>query len=130
MFTDDTKIKTPNGEKIIRHIKLGDEVYRADNTIGKVIEVKPQAYKPTYAVVCGGKSALYTTLSQAVMTSDERFVEVGMLRMGNLLKSVGKISAIAESGDRKCYGLVIDGDNTYIANGFIVKGEYLYCVKE
>lgn len=123
MFTDDTKIKTPSGDKLIRHIKVGDEVYLFDNIIGKVVEIKPQAYKTTYAVVCGGKSVIYTTLTQPLLTSDDTFTEVGMLRIGDTLKSVGRVSAIAESGERKCCGLVIDGDNTYIANGFTVKGE-------
>ena len=123
MFTNDTKIKTPDGDKLIRHIKLGDEVYCSDNTIGKVVEIKPMAYQTTYAVVCANKSVLYTTLTQAVMTSDESFSNVGMLRIGDNLKSVGRVSVIAESGNRKCCGLVIDGNNTYIANGFTVKGE-------
>lgn len=41
-LTNDTRVKTPNGEILMGEIKVGDEVITPKNTIAKVLEVYPQ----------------------------------------------------------------------------------------
>lgn len=129
-FTDDAKIKTPDGDKYIRHIHKGDKVYcYNDNGIDTAETVqdtlKPR-YATTYAVVCaddkGKKKVVFTTLSQPLLTEDGEMVEVSVMRIGTKLKNVGRVLGIAESGERKVYDLKLTGSNMYYANGFIAMG--------
>lgn len=129
-FTDDAKIKTPDGEKYIRHIHKGDKVlcYNADgeDTQETVTDTLEPKYATTYAVVCaddkGKKKAVYTTLSQPLLTEDGEMVEVSVMRIGTKLKNVGKVLGIVESCERKVYDLKLTGANMYYANGFVAMG--------
>lgn len=132
-FTDDTKIKMADGtDKLIRHIKVGDEVlcYNDDgeDSAETVTYVQPVVINTTYALMCAdeanNKKVVYTTLTQPILTADGDFVELGMLRIGTKLKSVGKVEAIVLSGERKVYDFMTSGSNKYYANGFIAKGAY------
>lgn len=129
-FTDDTKIKTPDGEKYIRHIHKDDKVFSYNDngvdTIEDVIETLEPKYAMTYAVICSDnkakKNVVYTTLSQPLLTEDGEFIEVSVMRIGTKLKNVGKVLGIVESGERKIYDLKLTGSNTYYANNFVAKG--------
>lgn len=129
-FTDDTKIKTPDGEKYIRHIHKGDKVVcynpNGEDTVEEVIETMEPRYSVTYAVVCSdnknNKKAVYTTLSQPLLTEDGEMLEVSVMRIGTRLKGAGKVLGIVESGERKVYDLKLTGSNMYYANGFVAKG--------
>ena len=124
-FTDDTKVRTPDGEKYIRHISVGDKVIAEDGTEQEVIETMIPKYSVVYTVVAddgGKKNYVNTTLTQPLMTSDGDFVDVAMLRIGTNLKGAGKVLGVVESGERKVYDLKVTGPNTYFANGFVAKG--------
>lgn len=124
-FTDDTKVRTPDGEKYIRHISVGDKVIAEDGTEQEVIETMIPKYSVVYTVVADGsgkKNYVNTTLTQPLMTSDGDFVDVAMLRIGTNLKGAGKVLGVVESGERKVYDLKVTGPNTYFANGFVAKG--------
>lgn len=130
-FTEDTKVKTPKGDKFIRHIKAGDEVIAHDPTTNEdkteiVKEVMNPHYNEVYVVVCdagkGKKNYVSTTLTQPLLTADGEFVDVSVLRIGTELKGAGKVTGVVHSGERKVYDLKVTGANTYYANGFIAKG--------
>lgn len=129
-FTDDTKIKTPDGEKYIRHIQKDDKVFSYNDngidTIENVIDTLEPKYAMTYAVICSDNKAkknfVYTTLYQPLLTEDGEFVEVSVMRIGTKLKNAGKVISIVESGERKVYDLKVTGSNTYYANNFVAKG--------
>lgn len=130
-FTEETPIKTPNGDKLIRHIKVGDKVLAYDAVQNKdieetVVETMEPHYSEVYVVVCddgkGGQRYVNTTLTQPLMTDDGDFIEVGVLRIGQQLKNAGKVKSIMFSGERKVYDLKVAGVNTYYAKGFIAKG--------
>ena len=124
-FTDDTKVRTPDGEKYIRHISVGDKVIAEDGTEQEVIETMIPKYSVVYTVVAdesGKKNYVNTTLTQPLMTSDGDFVDVAMLRIGMELEGAGKVLGVVESGERKVYDLKVTGPNTYFANGFVAKG--------
>lgn len=132
-FTDDTKIRMANGEdKLIRHIKLGDEVLcyndNGEDTAETVTYIQPIIYNTTYAVMCAdeadNKRVVYTTLTQPLLTTEGDFIEVGMLRIGTKLKGAGTVNAIVLSGERKVYDFQTTGSNRYYANGFVAHGAY------
>lgn len=128
-FTDNTKIKTPEGEKFIRNIKVGDDVIchnETGDTVEKVTYVQEPVYTMTYAVMCktegDTKNVVYTTLTQPLLTEKEGFVDVGLLKINTKLKGVGKVIAIVESGERNVYDFACTGNNNYYANKFVAKG--------
>lgn len=124
-FTDDTEVRTPDGDKYIRHISVGDMVIADDGTEQEVVETMIPKYSMVYTVVAddnGKKNYVNTTLTQPLMTSDGDFVDVSMLRIGMELEGAGKVLGVVESGERKVYDLKVTGPNTYFANGFVAKG--------
>lgn len=132
-FTDDVKIKTPDGDKYIRHIHAGDKVFTYDiatdsDKENEVLWIQKPVYKDTFAIVCmmpnGTKNIVYTTLPQPLLTDNGEWVEVSMLRINTPLKNVGKVVSIAYSGERRVYDFQVDNLNTYYANGFVAHGAY------
>ena len=130
-FTEDTKVKTADGEKFIRHIKPGEKVIATDAATGEdkeaeVAEVLKPVYSDVYVVVCDGekgkKNYVSTTLTQPLLTADGEFKEVSMLRIGTVLKGAGKVRGIVYSGERKVYDLKLASGDAYYANGFVAKG--------
>lgn len=130
-FTEDTKVKTADGDKFIRHIKPGNKVIATDAVTGEdkeaeVTEVLKPVYSDVYVVVCDGekgkKNYVSTTLTQPLLTADGEFKEVSMLRIGTVLKGAGKVRGIVYSGERKVYDLKLASGDAYYANGFVAKG--------
>ncbi len=129
-FAEDTKVKTPDGDRFIRHIKPGDKVmvYNEDgrDKEAEVYDALVPVYSDVYVVVCDGakgkKNYVSTTLTQPLLTADGEFKEVSMLRIGTELKNVGRVRGIVYSGERKVYDLKLASGEAYYANGFIAKG--------
>jgi len=129
-FTEETKVKTPDGDKEIKRINVGDKVICPNvdgtETIETVIEVMKPHYSDIYTPICQGASNsrnfVNTTLTQPILTSDNAFVMVGNLVIGTMIKGIGKLVSIVNSGERKVYDLKLTGENNYYANGFIAKG--------
>lgn len=129
-FSGDTKVKTPDGEKYIRHIKPGDKVMayseEGEDKETEVYDALVPVYSDVYVVVCdaakGKKNYASTTLTQPLLTADGDFVEVSMLRIGTELKNAGRVRGIVYSGERKVYDLKLASGEAYYANGFVAKG--------
>lgn len=129
-FSEDTKVKTPDGEKYIRHIKPGDKVMayseEGEDKETEVYDALVPVYSDVYVVVCdaakGKKNYVSTTLTQPLLTADGDFVEVSMLRIGTELKNAGRVRGIVYSGERKVYDLKLASGEAYYANGFVAKG--------
>lgn len=129
-FTEETKVKTPAGDKYIRHIQKADKVMaynsQDNDTEEEVIETLKPTVQQTYAIITKDKTGkvnkVFTTLSQPLMLADGEFTPLAELKINDELMNVGKITAIAYSGERKVYDLKLTGSNTYYANGFIAKG--------
>ena len=130
-FAGDTKVKTPNGDKYIRHLKVADEVIAYNpETDAKEVAVVTEVMEPKisecYAVVCEkasqDKNAVFTTLTQPLLTEDGKFVTVNVMRIGTKLKNSGAVIGIIYSGERNVYDIKVSGPNTYYANGLIAKG--------
>lgn len=130
-FTEDTKIKTPDGERKISELNIGDKVISYSilddcDRYETVTEVMKPHYSDVYTVVCeckqGKKRYVNTTLSQPLLTEDGYFIVVGEMPIGTKLKGAGKVISVIYSGERKVYDLKVSGSNTYYADGFIAKG--------
>jgi|GEM_PF-554443 hypothetical protein len=129
-FSEDTKVKTPDGEKYIRHIKPGDKVMAysedGDDKETEVYDALVPVYSDVYVVVCdaakGKKNYVSTTLTQPLLTADGDYKEVSMLRIGTELKNAGRVRGIVYSGERKVYDLKLASGEAYYANGFVAKG--------
>ena len=126
-FTEDTNIKTPSGNRKIRHLAVDDEVIcpAADGTetIERITEFMDPHYSNVYTVVCDNKDYVNTTLSQPLMQADGNFILVKDISVGNTeLKGKGIVRSVIYSGERKVYDFKLTGLNAYYADGFIAKG--------
>lgn len=129
-FSEDTKVKTPDGEKYICHIKPGDKVMayseEGEDKETEVYDALVPVYSDVYVVICdaakGKKNYVSTTLTQPLLTADGDFVEVSMLRIGTELKNAGRVRGIVYGGERKVYDLKLASGEAYYANGFVAKG--------
>ena len=133
-FVEETPIKMADGEqKAIHKVKVGDKVISYDHvndneSVEEVTEIMEPHYNDVYIVIAqddkGTMHNVGTTLTQPLMLADGTFKDVGMLRIGEVLKNVGKVKGIAYSGKRKVYDFKITGkikNPTYYANGFVAK---------
>lgn len=125
-FPRETKIKMADGsEKMIAHVEVGEKVMSLDTdgkeTPATVLHKLDHHADMTYNVCCKHGHCI-TTLSQPLMNTQGAFVLVRDLRMGDVLKGGGRVTGVIEAGDRPLYDLQTDGENIYIANGFIAQG--------
>ena len=125
-FPPETMVRMADGsEKKIAHIEVGERVMG----IGKdgkecpatVMHKLDDHADMVYNVCCKNGHAM-TTLSQPLMKDDGSFVLVRDLRIGDVLKGGGMLIGIIEAGDRPLCDLQTDGENNYIADGFVAKG--------
>lgn len=130
-FVEETPVEMAGGEqKAIRKIKVGDKILSYDHVcdrrnVEEVTEIMEPHYSDVYIVICqdeeGTMRNVGTTLTQPLLLNDGTWRDVAMLRIGDILKFVGKVKGIAHSGERKVYDLKVTGSNTYYANGFVAK---------
>ncbi len=130
-FVEETPVEMADGEqKTIRKIKVGDKILSYDHVcdrrnVEEVTEIMEPHYSDVYIVICqdeeGTMRNVGTTLTQPLLLNDGTWRDVAMLRIGDILKFVGKVKGIAHSGERKVYDLKVTGSNTYYANGFVAK---------
>jgi hypothetical protein len=130
-FVGETPIKTTDGEKTIKEIKVGDKVYSYDHIRGKdfveeVVETMEPHESEVYMVVCqdddGNLHDVITTLTQPLLQEDGTWKEVAVMRIGDALRNAGVVKSIIFNGTRKVYDLKLTGVNTYYASGFVAKG--------
>lgn len=126
-FTADTKITMADGtEKNITDIKVGDEILANDgesDIIDTVSMVTAPIEAQTYIVECEN-GEVNTTLSQPLMAENGEFVEVELLKLGTMLKNVGKVKAITKDKINLVYDIKTENINRYYANGFVAYGAF------
>ena len=121
-FPAGTMVKMADGsEKAIEHIEVGDEVTTDSGKTEKVVKLMEPHYNDVYAVICE-KGHTNTTTTQPLMKTDGTYITMGDLKIGTALKNVGKVQSIVYSGERRVYDLQVDGENNYIADGFVAQG--------
>lgn len=125
-FPMGTKIKMADGsEKRIEHIEVGDKVMawseNGEEEEAEVLRTMQPHHVEVYNLVCSDAHTM-ATLSQPFLTEDGAWVTLEDLKMKQRLKNAGEVHAVSFSGDRWVYDLQVSGANTYIADGFIVKG--------
>ena len=121
-FPAGTMVKMGDGsEKAIEHIEVGDEVKTDSGKVEKVVKLMEPHYNDVYAVICE-KGHTNTTTTQPLMKPDGTYINMGDLKIGTELKNVGKVQSIVYSGERRVYDLQVDGENNYIADGFVAQG--------
>lgn len=126
-FTGDTMVRMADGtEKAIKELSVDDKVKcfnktgDTDETIIALAEPKEmEIYK-----VKAGENEVLTTLSQPLMTEKGELVEVEIMKLGTMLKDVGKVEAIEKAGVDTVYDIKTTGSNCYYANGFIAYGAF------
>lgn len=125
-FTAETNVKTPDGDKHIHLLRVGDTVVcpNADGTETNetVIGRMEPHFSDVYMVITDKRKSVSTTLTQPLMKADGTFALVSDLSIGTELRGVGKVTGIVHSGERKVYDIKVTGENNYYANGFIAKG--------
>lgn len=121
-FPEGTKVNMADGTtKDIKHIEVGDEVETASGETHTVTTKMQPHYNNVYNIICeDGHTS--TTLTQPLMQENGDYILAGDLKIGTELKNVGKVQSIVYSGERKVYDMEVEGDNSYIADGFIAKG--------
>jgi hypothetical protein len=124
-FVAGTQIATPNGNKKIEDIKLGDEVYSIDKEIETVVEVQEPCISPNdYMIVITPTKSVRPTSTQPFITTDGDVLAtelVGKELVG--FKHNEKVVAVLNNPNKETvYDFKTTGSNTYFANGFGVRG--------
>lgn len=130
-FTEDTKIETPYGQKYIKDIEVGDIVLAVeDNKIVRreVIEIQEPIEQEIVEIVTeddnNQRHFVETTASQPFMKTDGTFISVKDMPVGTELMLAGKVVAIMCLGKDMVYDIKTNGNNTYIANGYVAYGRF------
>ncbi len=130
-FVGETPVKTTDGEKAIKEIKVGDKIYAYDHVrdkdfVEEVVETMEPHESEVYMVVCqdndGDLHDVITTLTQPLLQEDGTWKEVAVMRIGDVLRNAGTVKSIIFNGTRKVYDMKLTGANTYYVNGFVAKG--------
>lgn len=133
-FPEETKVKTPSGDKEIKRITVGQEVISpsvtGEDKTEKVTEVMIPHYSDVYNVVTkdkeNNKHYVSATLSQPLLQEDGSFITVDKIDVGRTKLKYGNetvnVISIIYSGERKVFDLTVSGNNMYYADGFIAQG--------
>jgi hypothetical protein len=124
-FPPGTKIKMADGtQKSIEHIDTGERVMSYADGVEKEAEVlhtMQRHYADVYNIIAGSDHTS-ATLTQPFLMADGTYRALADLRMGDLLHGKKAVQGIVYSGERPVHDLEVSGANTYIADGFPVKG--------
>lgn len=120
-FTAGTQVTMADGKKKeIQEIKEGDRV-RTLTGSAKVVKVMEPKYNDVVRVICEN-AVTTTTDTQPLMGEDGNYILVSDLKLGTKLKDAGRVLGLLCSGRQTVYDFETDGDNQYIADGFIAMG--------
>jgi hypothetical protein len=108
-FIAGTKIRTPDGDKNIENVKVGDKVISYDGEQTVLFTQDPVTSSDQYYTVFGNGGKQVTT------TASQPFITVEGDKYPRQLKHV-----LAEK--ELVYDLAVSGGNNYYANGFLVRG--------
>lgn len=126
-FVAGTKISTPDGDKNIEEIELGDKVYSLNGKIEKVIEVQePQISPNDYMIVRTKKAEVRPTSTQPFLTTDGYFLpcKLSCKKLIGIKGNEEVISVEQVPVKELVYDFKTTGENVYFANGFAVRGRY------
>ena len=107
-FIGGTKISTPNGDKNIEDIKLGDLVVSSDGVQTVTYVQEPCISNDEYMTVTIGNKQVTTTSMQTFITPN------GDVLANELRHVPAEIEMV--------YDFSTTGSNTYYANGLLVRG--------
>jgi hypothetical protein len=128
-FVAGTEISTPNGEKNIEDIEVGDEVYSLDDDGNICVESVEWIQEPTisgddYVNVLTCEQMVQTTSTQEFL-SDYGYVSPCELIGCSVITIDGERVVLAVEPNNKkelVYDISTTGRNLYFANGFAVEG--------
>ena len=127
-FKKGTKILMYDGsEKNIEDVKVGDIVVSAENAPVKVTKKMKPVKNYHITITTDNGRSVTTTDTQPLMKADGEYIDVQNLTIGTALINVLEVAPLRvtnmEDGEFDfVYDIETDGDNSYIANGFIAKG--------
>jgi hypothetical protein len=124
-FTEETMVCLADGEEVpISQIKVGDKVFNHDKTqINTVVYFESanasdfqNLYSPTYNIepFATSNHPLYTNGGLTAVDPDKNYDSYPWLGKNKPFAIVN----IVDSTDEKVYNLWVDGDGTYIVNGY------------
>ena len=114
-------------EKNIEDVKVGDIVVSAENAPVKVTKKMKPVKNYHITITTDNGRSVTTTDTQPLMKADGEYIDVQNLTIGTALINVLEVAPLRvtnmEDGEFDfVYDIETDGDNSYIANGFIAKG--------
>jgi hypothetical protein len=123
-FLKGTKISTPQGNKSIENIKVGDEVVCFDDKgnlhVSIVESINSHKNQDVYKYSVWNGESLYATPNHWVLTSENSFSEIGKLNeMLTLVDTNGGLKPITKAeyfGKETVYNFIVKDYHTYIAN--------------
>lgn len=129
-FTVDSKISTPNGDKVISEIKIGEEVFSLDaqnkKIIGKVTKIRPIVDEEIYKVEFSNGKIWFTTATQWFYYGNDDYAcaidsqgKSAITEDGTTV-SVAKVTKTGEV--KKVYDFIIDGLNIFFVEGSATEG--------
>jgi hypothetical protein len=129
-FVGDSKISTPDGFKLAKDIKLGDEVYTFDiednKIVGKVLEIHAVADAKIVDVEFSNGATWKTTSYQWFYCGKDDYACVMDTKGKSALTEDGqnvKIVKATDSGENAdIYDFTISGENIFIVNGVAAEG--------
>lgn len=126
-FRAGTKILTPDGNKNIEDLHIGDKVISGSGKI-QVVENVMKHYSEKGILIKAEKiDDIYTTYEHPFMTSTGEWVEAGSLNSESQIilftsdknKNI-QVLSVEETNGYEVYNLTVSEDHTFIANGVIV----------
>lgn len=126
-FTEDTLVTTPDGDKPIKDIKVGDKVMCLDDydkPVYQTVSEVPEPVEQEVYEVCTDKGSVKTTLTQPLMDKYGQYIDVGLMKLKTELMFKGEVTQFVKLGTMKVYDLKVEGYNNYLANGFVAFGAF------
>lgn len=135
-FLKGTKILTPDGEKNIEKIMVGDEVICFDDKgklhVSEVESINSHQNAEVFEYSVWNGDSLFATPNHWVLTSENTFIEIGkineMLTLVDVKGGLRPMTKINYFGKATVYNFIVKDYHTYIANGIRVhnggKGKY------
>jgi hypothetical protein len=124
-FVAGTKVATPDGEKNIEDIQLGDKVISLNGSVESVIELQEPFISPNeYMLIETKTTQIRPTSTQPFMTT-EGYLLPHQLQGKKLIgidKTEEVISVVGGQPKELVYDFKCTGANVYFANGFAAKG--------
>lgn len=133
-FTADTEITLANDSKMtIDALKVGDQIKcydrrKQEETVEDIIAIEEQDEQPIMKVMLkddnGNTIILNTTLSQPLLREDNKFEDVGIMKIGTRLYGGYTVKDFSKSTYQKVYDIKTNGCNCYFADGVVAYGVF------